>query len=73
VSTLESRHCCGAVCQEIVDFSLAFVTPLGADDDDVFSHDGLFRFRGRSAAHDEQQHEAGYHDDQADRPQVIVT
>ena len=38
VATLEARHGRGTVGQQIDNLSLAFVTPLGADDDDVFSH-----------------------------------
>src|SRR3972149_740696 len=38
VSTLETHHGVRAVGQQVDDFPLAFVTPLGADHDDVLSH-----------------------------------
>lgn len=39
VPTLESRNCRSAIREEIHNFSLAFVPPLGTNDNDVFAHD----------------------------------
>ena len=38
VAALEAHHALGVISQPIDDFSLALVTPLGADDDDVLCH-----------------------------------
>jgi hypothetical protein len=38
VAALEAHHALGVVGQPIDDLALAFVTPLGADDDDVLCH-----------------------------------
>jgi hypothetical protein len=39
VTTLKSRNSSRPVRQEVYNFSFAFITPLGADDNDVLSHD----------------------------------
>ena len=39
VSALEASNGCRAVRQQIDNLSLAFVTPLGADDDDLLTPD----------------------------------
>ena len=38
VTALEARHRGGALRQEIDDLALAFIAPLGADDDHELSH-----------------------------------
>jgi len=38
VPTLESRHSRRAICEQVHNFSFAFVTPLGTDDNDIFTH-----------------------------------
>jgi hypothetical protein len=37
VAALEAGYCCGALGQQIDDFALAFIAPLGANDDDEFT------------------------------------
>ena len=38
VTSLKARHRSRAVREEVNNFSFAFVTPLGADDDDILTH-----------------------------------
>ena len=38
VATLKARNGCRPVCQQVNDLALALVTPLGADDNYVFTH-----------------------------------
>jgi hypothetical protein len=38
VAALEARHRSGALREEIHDLALAFIAPLGADDDHELSH-----------------------------------
>ena len=73
VTTLESRDGRSTIGEEIDDLPLALITPLGANDDDILAHCGYVSCCLYSAANDEQQDEAGNHDDQPHRAQVIVT
>ena len=38
VSALETRHRGSAIGQQVDDFAFALIAPLGADDDDEFTH-----------------------------------
>jgi hypothetical protein len=38
VPALESRNSSGPIRQQVDNFSLALVTPLGADDDNILTH-----------------------------------
>jgi hypothetical protein len=41
VAALEPNHAMGVLGQPVDDLALALVTPLGADNDDVFAHGRL--------------------------------
>ncbi len=56
VTALESRHRARAIGQQIHYLSLAFITPLGADDNDKLSHDAYSV--DKKEQHDSDEHAA---------------
>ncbi len=75
VATLKAHDSCCTIRQQVHNLSFAFVTPLGADDNYIFSHGipaCLKTLPGKSASDHEQGDQPDDHHDQTNRPDVIV-
>src|SRR4029077_16916614 len=67
VAALKACHGDGTLGQEVYDLAFAFITPLGADDDDELSH-----LRDPPLAHEEQNDDADQHGAQTRDAQLTV-
>src|SRR5690606_22501069 len=68
VTALEAHDASDAIGQQIDDLSLAFVAPLGADDDNILAHGELTQLR----ADDNQKHPTHHHADETADSQLPV-
>ena len=73
VAALEACDRSRAIREQVDDLTFAFVTPLRADDNDVFTHENPVQTPARLAAQEKEHGHADHHEDEADVANVIVT